>query len=139
MVCRVTGGRVGLSRPKPQKYGMLRLHTMGRRSGKKRAVILAYFEDGPNLALLAMNGWGDAPPAWWLNLLDHPDATVDLVGSKRAVRAHEARGEERERLWAGFKDHSPEGEDLDALAALRSGETPVVVLEPAATSRAGRH
>ena len=26
-----------------------------------------------------MNGWADPEPAWWLNLLAHPDATVDLV------------------------------------------------------------
>ena len=34
----------------------------------------------PNLVAMAMNGWGDAEPAWWLNLQAHPDATVDLDG-----------------------------------------------------------
>jgi hypothetical protein len=42
-------------------------------------VIIAYFEDGPNLIAMAMNGWADGEPAWWLNLQAHPDASVDLV------------------------------------------------------------
>lgn len=126
---RVTAGRLGLAHPRPGRFGMLRLRVVGRRTGKERAVILGYYEDGANLVTLAMNGWGEAPPAWWLNLLDHPRATVDLVGGERAVVAHEARGAERERLWAGFRAYSPR-DDLDELAGLRSRETPVVVLEP---------
>lgn len=137
MLYRATGGRIGLARPKPGKYGMLRLHTVGRNSGKDRAVIVAYYEDGPNLVLMAMNGWGDPPPAWWLNLLAHPDATVNMVDGSRAVRAREAQGSERDRLWAGWRAYSKDPDDLDALARLRSRPTPVVVLEPAAAPGAG--
>jgi deazaflavin-dependent oxidoreductase (nitroreductase family) len=54
----------------------LRLHTTGRRTGAKRVAILGYFEDGPNLFTLAMNGWGEPDPAWWLNLQANPDATI---------------------------------------------------------------
>jgi hypothetical protein len=43
----VTGGRRGLRPPTPQTYGLMRLHTVGRRSGAKRTAILGYFEDGP--------------------------------------------------------------------------------------------
>ena len=121
---------MGLSRPRLRKYGTLRLHTIGRRSGKERAVILAYYEDGADLVTLAMNGWADAPPAWWLNLVAHPDATVDLDDGRRAVQAREALGAERERLWTGFREYS-KGADLDALARVRSRKTPVVVLSPA--------
>src|SRR5262245_1180849 len=42
----------------------------------ERSVILGYVEDGPNLVTMAMNGWADGEPAWWLNLQAHPDATV---------------------------------------------------------------
>jgi hypothetical protein len=34
---------------------------------------------------MAINGWGDAEPAWWLNLQAHPDATVDIVDGSRRV------------------------------------------------------
>jgi deazaflavin-dependent oxidoreductase (nitroreductase family) len=126
---RGTGGRLGLARPKPGKAGLMRLRTVGRRSGDPHAVMLAYIEDGPNLVTLAMNGWGDPPPAWWLNLQAGPQTTVDLPGEERAVRGRAAQGDERERLWARYAELIKG--DLDEFAAMRSRETPVVVLEPA--------
>lgn len=127
---RISGGRLGLSRPQPGKYGMLRLHTVGRRTGEPRVAIVAYYEDGPDLVTMAMNGWAEAHPAWWLNLQAHPDASVDLPGGTRRVRAREAHGVERERLWAGFDAYS-EGPSMAEYARLRARRTPVVVLEPA--------
>lgn len=129
---RITGGRFGLRRPTSTVYGMMRLHTVGRRTGKERVAIVAYFEDGPDLVTMAMNGWGEPPPAWWLNLQATPEATVDLPGSHRRVRAREARGVERERLWDVFRGLENDGADIDALARLRTRETPIVVLEPLA-------
>ena len=128
---RFTGGRRGLAAPTPGgKFGYLRLKTVGRRSGHERAAILGYYEDGPNLVTLAMNGWADAEPAWWLNLQAHPDAIVELKNGSRAVRARAAEGEERVRLWAKVRGYSGYGDNVDAYAALRSSETAVVVLEP---------
>jgi len=127
---RVTGGRLGLRHPTPAVWGMMRLHTVGRRSGKARVAILAYFEDGDDLVTLAMNGWGDPPPAWWLNLQATPTAAVDLPDGPRKVIARAATGAERDRLWAVYRTLEG-GDDLDAHAALRSRETPVVVLSPA--------
>ena len=126
-IYRVFGGRVGLWRPRPGKWGTLRLTTTGRRTGQRRSVIVAYVEDGPRLVTLAMNGWGEAEPAWWLNLQAHPDATVDLVGGRRQVRGRVATGDERTRLWARWREIDT---NLDAFAALRSSETAVVILEP---------
>ena len=125
---RLTRGRFGLRRARAGRWGMLRLHTTGRRSGAERVAIIAYLEDGPNLVLMAMNGWAKPAPAWWLNLQAYPDAVVDLPGgSAREVTAHEARGDERSRLWARWKD--VEKGDLDAYATRRT-ETPLIVLEP---------
>jgi deazaflavin-dependent oxidoreductase (nitroreductase family) len=133
---RFTGGRRGLAMPKPGgKFGYLRLKTVGRRSGHERAAILGYYEDGPNLVTLAMNGWADAEPAWWLNLQAHADAIVELKNGSRAVRARAAEGEERARLWAKVRGYSGYGDDVDAYANLRSSETAVVVLEPRQASR----
>lgn len=126
-VYRVFRGRVGLWRPRADRWGTMRLTTVGRRTGQQRGVILAYFEDGPNLVTLAMNGWGEGEPAWWLNLRARPEATVDLVGGRRLVRGFAATGEERARLWARWGEID---KDLDGYAALRSTETSVVVLEP---------
>ena len=126
-VYRWTGGRLGLWRPKPGGWGAMRLTTIGRRTGRARAVMVGYFQDGPNLVTMAMNGWGDAEPAWWLNLQAHPDVTVDLVDGSRQVTARAAQGQERERLWAQWRDIDKK---LDGYATRRSMETAVVVLEP---------
>jgi len=90
-------------------------------------VILGYLEDGPNLVTMAMNGWADPEPAWWLNLQAHPDAIVDVAQGRRHVRGRAAVGEERSRLWSRWSEID---DKLDAYAALRSGETAVVILEP---------
>jgi deazaflavin-dependent oxidoreductase (nitroreductase family) len=128
---RATGGRFGLSRPEAgHKFGMLQLSTVGRRSGQARMTMIGYFPDGENLVTLAMNGWADAEPAWWLNLRARPQTTVVLPDGSRAVSGRIATGAERERLWAKFRDFPGWGEDIDALAARRSIETSVVVLEP---------
>jgi F420H(2)-dependent quinone reductase len=126
-VYRGLGRRVGLWRPRANRWGTLRLTTTGRRTGRQRSVILGYFEDGPNLVSLAMNGWGESEPAWWLNLQTHPDATADLVDGRRLVRGRAATGDERSRLWARWREIDT---NLDGYAARRSSETAVVVLEP---------
>ena len=114
---RFTGGRLGVWPTRGRKWGTLRLSTVGRRSGSERQAILGYIEDGPNLVTLAMNGWGEAEPAWWLNLQAQPEATVELADGSRAVRGRAAEGEERERLWDRFRDQSEWGADVDAMAA----------------------
>ena len=109
-------------------WGALRLTTIGRKSGQERSVIIGYLEDGPNLVALAMNGWDEGNPAWWLNLEAHPDAVVRLAHQQpRLVRACPSAGEERDRLWQRWVAVDPR---LDAYAARRSTETPVIVLEP---------
>ena len=79
---------------------MLRLRTVGRHTGEERAAILGSIEDGSNLVTKAMNGWVDPEPAWWLNLLAHPDARFDLVDGSRSVLGRAANEDERLRLWA---------------------------------------
>jgi deazaflavin-dependent oxidoreductase (nitroreductase family) len=124
---RVTRGRVGLWRPKPGRWGALRLTTIGRRTGRPRQVVVGYVEDGPNLVTMAMNGWGAAEPSWWLNLQAHAGATAQTRDGPRRVRARRAQGAERERLWSRWAEID---KNLDAYAALRPAETAVVVLEP---------
>ena len=75
-----------------------------------------------------MNGWDEGQPAWWRNLDAHPEAVVRLKGqASRRVRAVEAMGAERERLWGRWLAIEPEDQ---LFADTRAVETPVVVLEP---------
>src|SRR5512135_2048191 len=121
-VYSATGGRLGLRTATADHQGMMRLRTVGRRTGEERKAIVAYFEDGPDLVTMAMNGWADAEPAWWLNLQAHPDVTVDLPGGSRAVHGRAADKDERPRLWARWAEYDKDA-DLDGLAARRSRET----------------
>ena len=125
---RLSGGRFLWTTSNKRGWGALRLTTVGRKSGQERSVIIGYVEDGPNLVVLAMNGWDEGHPSWWLNLEAHPDAVVRLAGQPaRPVRAHAVAGEERDRLWQRWRAVEPQ---LDGYAARRSTETPVIVLEP---------
>jgi F420H(2)-dependent quinone reductase len=124
---RVSGGRVGLWRARSNRWGTLRLTTTGRHTSQERGVILGYLEDGPNLITMAMNGWADGEPAWWLNLQAHPNARVQLADGPRLVKARAAAGAERSRLWAKWREVEP---NLDGYAARRSSETALVILEP---------
>ena len=134
VLLRVTRGRLGLWRPRPGRWGAMRLTTTGRRSGRPRQVVVGYFEDDRNLVTMAMNGWRAGEPAWWLNLQDHPEAIAQTRDGSRQVRAHRAQGEERERLWSRWAEID---DNLDAYAALRPTETAVVVFEPRDTAGPG--
>ena len=97
---RLSGGRFGLSQPQAGgRFGMMRLKTLGRRSGQTRVAIVGYYEDGPDLVTLAMNGWADSEPAWWLNLQAQPDTTVKLQWP--AGRASARRGRSGARAAVG--------------------------------------
>ncbi|NUS95158.1 MAG: nitroreductase family deazaflavin-dependent oxidoreductase [Nocardia sp.] len=77
-----------------------------------------------------MNGWADPAPAWWLNVRAHPLVAADTVDGAVRLRGREATGPERARLWVECpRDNGWGGADFARNAALRSHETPVVVLE----------
>jgi deazaflavin-dependent oxidoreductase (nitroreductase family) len=125
---RLSGGRFLWNTSNKRGWGALRLTTTGRKSGQERSVIIGYLEDGPNLVALAMNGWDEGHPAWWLNLEDRPDAVIRSAHQRpRLVRARRSAGEERDRLWQRWVAVDPR---LVAYAERRSTETPVIVLEP---------
>lgn len=127
---RISGGRFLWTTANKRGWGTLRLTTTGRSTGQQRNVIIGYLEDGPNLFAIAMNGWDEGHPAWWLNLQANPNATVQLAKQDPTqMTAREATGDERDRLWQRWLDADPE---LTAHAPHRATTTPVVVLEPRA-------
>lgn len=125
---RLSRGRFLWTPASKRGWGAVHLTTLGRKSGVERSVIVGYFEDGANVVVLAMNGWDDGHPAWWLNLEARPDAVIRLARQgPRPVRARLALGDERERLWKRWLTIEPE---IDDYARSRSIETPVVIFEP---------
>jgi deazaflavin-dependent oxidoreductase (nitroreductase family) len=125
---RLSGGRFLWATSNKRGWGALRLTTIGRKSGEERSVIIGYLEEGSSLVAIAMNGWDEGSPAWWLNLESHPDAVVRQTDEEpRRVRARLAVGDERDRLWQRWVAIDPR---IEAFSSQRSTETPVVVLAP---------
>jgi deazaflavin-dependent oxidoreductase (nitroreductase family) len=81
---RRTGGKVG---GRLGAMPVLLLTTTGRKSGKKHTVPVMYLRESPNYIITASNNGGEKPPAWWLNLKSNPQATIEIGGDTRSVRA----------------------------------------------------
>jgi deazaflavin-dependent oxidoreductase (nitroreductase family) len=103
------------------------LETVGRRSGRRRAVPVLYLRDGESFIVMASNAGTDRYPTWWLNLRDADEATIIVRGSRNRVRPRILEGTERERLWRAFVDMYPQA---DEYARFTEREIPLVALEP---------
>jgi deazaflavin-dependent oxidoreductase (nitroreductase family) len=125
-VYRLTGGKVG---GKMGKVPVLLLTTTGRKSGQPRTQPLSYTQAGAGYAVIASKGGAPQHPLWYLNLQANPLADVTVGRETRKVRARDAEGEERERLWRALADLYP---GYDKYATKTSRQIPVVVLEPVA-------
>ena len=123
-VFRATGGSIG---GRMVGSPVLLLVTMGRKTGQRRTTPLLYLEDGGRHVIVASNGGTAKQPAWWLNLQANPEATVEVGGRKTNVRATEARGEEKARLWQRLVRMYPSYEDYQRRT---DREIPVIILEP---------
>jgi deazaflavin-dependent oxidoreductase (nitroreductase family) len=123
-VYRATGGRL-LGRM--GRSPILLLNTIGRKSGKKRATPLLYVVEDEDFVIIASKGGTPSHPAWYLNLKANPDATVEVGNGKVRVRAEEADGEEKERLWKKMAQMYPTYDDYQKKT---KREIPLLVLHP---------
>ena len=121
---KLSGGRIG-----GKSFGVpvVLIESVGRKSGKRRTHPLLCGEDGDNLVLIASKGGTDRNPAWYHNLKANPETTAWWQGERRRVRARDASGEERERLWRMMADAYP---DYESYQRRTDRQIPVVVLEP---------
>jgi deazaflavin-dependent oxidoreductase (nitroreductase family) len=106
---RVSGGRIG---GRVIGLPVLLLTTTGRKSGEPRTRALTYEPRHPD---------------WWLNLRRNPSAVVQSGREVVRVRAREAEGEERKRLWREITATAPDYAEYQSRTERR---IPVVVLEP---------
>ena len=124
-VYRISGGRL-----LGELVGMkvLLLTTTGAKSGAPRTTALTYLEDGDAYVVIGSFLGEPRHPGWVHNLRARPDAAVQIGARRIAVRAHEARGEERARLWERVVAVQP---DYRQYESRTEREIPVVVLRPA--------
>jgi deazaflavin-dependent oxidoreductase (nitroreductase family) len=124
-IYRATGGRIG--HHVPGMFPTVLLDHTGARSGILRTTPLVYAEDGPNVVIIASKGGHPKHPAWFHNLVAHPDTTIQVGSERRAVRARVAHGAERARLWEVAKGTYS---GFDSYQERTDREIPVIVLEP---------
>ena len=122
---RLTGGAVG---GKMGSRPLLLLTTTGRKSGKERVTPLMYLQDDNRYLLAASNSGGDSHPQWYLNLLAHPEASIQTGRKIIPVTARPASADERPPLWARFTQFS----NFAGYERKTTREIPVVILTPTA-------
>jgi len=103
------------------------LTTVGRKSGEPRPLPLIYGEVEGGHAVIASKGGAPAHPAWYLNLVAHPEVDVQVKADRFRARARTAEGAEREAIWRQLSTIYPPYTAYQERAGER--EIPVVVLE----------
>jgi F420H(2)-dependent quinone reductase len=121
---RISRGRIG-SRLGTQT--ILLLETTGRKSGQPRVIPIAYFfHEG--IYLIVASNWGkDKNADWYLNLQKQSRATLQVNGKKIPVEAHDAQGEEYERLWKFATEKHP---PYLHYKEMTTRHIPIVVFQP---------
>ncbi|WP_096290942.1 nitroreductase family deazaflavin-dependent oxidoreductase [Mycobacterium ahvazicum] len=91
---------------------VLLLHSKGARSGEERVSPMMYLADGHRYLVFASAAGADRSPAWYHNLVAHPDARIEVGDDLIEVRAVELHGDERDQMYAmqasrypGFADY----------------------------------
>jgi deazaflavin-dependent oxidoreductase (nitroreductase family) len=107
----------------------LLLTTTGRRTGKTRSVVLQFFPDGDDLIVAAANDGAATDPAWHLNLLAEPAASVEVRGRRFPVIARELPEDEATTWWDRILLAAP---DYERYARATSRRFPIVRLTPVA-------
>jgi deazaflavin-dependent oxidoreductase (nitroreductase family) len=133
LVIRVSRGRIGW---RIARMPALELQTVGRRTGQPRTTILsAPVVEPERVVLVASKGGADRHPAWYLNLVAHPDVVVSLRDGSRAMRARTATPEEKAELWPRVTAAYP---GYAHYQQRTSRDIPVVICEPRPSGGAGR-
>jgi deazaflavin-dependent oxidoreductase (nitroreductase family) len=107
---------------------ILLLHHTGARTGTERISPLAFQRIGESFAVFASKAGAPENPAWYHNLLAHPDASVEVGTETLSVRARVAEPAERDVIWSRQKQRAPHFAKYEEKAAPR--KIPVVVLNP---------
>jgi deazaflavin-dependent oxidoreductase (nitroreductase family) len=111
---------------------ILLLTTTGRKSGEPRTTPLIFARDGDDYLVVASQGGAPTHPNWYLNLLDRPEAEIQVKAERIRVTGRAAPAEERPRLWDVVRGPWP---NYDVYQERTDREIPVVVLSPVGGSR----
>ncbi len=120
---RENGGKVG---GQFANAPLLLLTTTGAKSGRAHTTPLAYTKDGDRLVVLASKAGAPNNPAWYHNLIAHPEVTIELGSERFKVKAVITTGEDRQRLFDNQAKQIPVFADYQKKT---TRQIPVIVLE----------
>jgi deazaflavin-dependent oxidoreductase (nitroreductase family) len=123
---RANGGKVG---GPFDGAPMILVHHTGAHTGTERVTPLVYQQVGAGFAIFASKAGAPDNPAWYHNLLAHPNTSVEVGTETIAVTARVLDPAEREIIWERQKELNPGFAEYEVKAAPRT--IPVVVLDPA--------
>ncbi|RZT87019.1 deazaflavin-dependent oxidoreductase (nitroreductase family) [Pseudonocardia sediminis] len=128
---RENDGKVG---PPFEGATMILVHHLGAKSGTERITPLVWFPDGDRFVIVASKAGAPDNPAWYHNLVAHPDITVEVGHGPEGrtetldVHAEELTGSERERIWSwitenneGFADYQKKVEGVRTIPLFALG------------------
>lgn len=104
---------------------MLLLATTGAKSGQPRMNPLVYLPDGDRFIIFASKGGSPNNPAWYHNLVAHPQTTIEVGTETIPIIATVITGEEHDRLYATQSSLRPAFADYQEKTARR---IPVIAL-----------
>lgn len=87
---------------------MLTMTAVGRKSGEKRAVQLAYHKDGDDLLIVASAMGAENHPAWRYNIEANPNVEIQVRGERFDAVARLLTDEEKARVWPAVKRTIPQ-------------------------------
>jgi deazaflavin-dependent oxidoreductase (nitroreductase family) len=103
-VYRLSGGKIGGAM---RGFKVLLLTTTGRKSGKLHIVPLGFFEQPGGYLITGSNNGLPTHPAWYHNLKNKPQATIQIGRKVTAVTAEILTGEARALAWQKIITASP--------------------------------
>src|SRR5262245_32502323 len=87
---------------------LLLLTTTGAKSGQRRTNPVMYLREGDRLFIFASKAGAPTHPAWYHNLLAHPEVTVEIGAQTYDAVATPVTGEERDRIYATWAQSYPQ-------------------------------
>jgi deazaflavin-dependent oxidoreductase (nitroreductase family) len=111
----------------PLNWNKVVLTTRGRKTGRELSTPLLFLPHGGKLHVVASFGGSDTPPAWYLNLVDHPEVQVERGWSRAGYRARTLPPEEKRAIWPALTAMYPAYADYQRRT---TRDIPVVELSP---------
>ena len=121
---RRSGGKLGGNM---RGFKVILLTTLGRKSGKTYITPLGCFDYKDGFVIVASNSGKPANPAWFYNLKNNPQVTLQVLDKVMPATAEVLSGEARAQAWQQVIATAPFYADYEKRT---TREIPLILLRP---------